>query len=233
MDALTLTTETRVKGETGKGPARRLRARGLVPGVFYGPGAEPIGIAVAPKALTQVLSTPHRRNALLKLNIAGQEHLAMVKELQVHPVTRAPLHLDLYKVSLDREIEVVGAVRGRGPRQGRDRRRRGQRDLPRPAGAHDARQDPGGDHGRRHEHGVEQPRQHEGPAAAGGRDGRARAGSPRRDLRRAAQARAGRRRGRGGAAAVLRAPKVLRHRQRVRAAAAAAPAAGGKAPAKG
>jgi large subunit ribosomal protein L25 len=83
-----------------------LRARGLVPGVFYGPGAEPIGIAVAPKALTQVLSTPHRRNALLKLNIAGQEHLAMVKELQVHPITRAPLHLDLYKVSLDREIAV-------------------------------------------------------------------------------------------------------------------------------
>ena len=41
MDALTLTTETRVKGDTGKGPARRLRARGLVPGVFYGPGAEP------------------------------------------------------------------------------------------------------------------------------------------------------------------------------------------------
>jgi large subunit ribosomal protein L25 len=106
MDALTLTTETRVKGETGKGPARRLRARGLVPGVFYGPGAEPLGIAVAPKALTQALSTPHRRNALLKLNIAGQEHLAMVKELQVHPITRAPLHLDLYKVSLDREIEV-------------------------------------------------------------------------------------------------------------------------------
>jgi large subunit ribosomal protein L25 len=106
MDALTLTTETRVKGETGKGPARRLRARGLVPGVFYGPGAEPIGIAVAPKALSQALSTPHRRNALLKLNIAGQEHLAMVKELQVHPITRAPLHLDLYKVTLDREIEV-------------------------------------------------------------------------------------------------------------------------------
>jgi large subunit ribosomal protein L25 len=107
MDALTLTTEMRPKGETGKGPARRLRARGLVPGVFYGPGAEPVSIAVAPKALTQVLSTPHRRNALLKLSIDGQEHLAMVKELQVHPITRAPLHLDLYKVSLEREIHVM------------------------------------------------------------------------------------------------------------------------------
>jgi large subunit ribosomal protein L25 len=30
----------------------------------------------------------------------------MVKELQVHPITRAPLHLDLYKVSLEREIDV-------------------------------------------------------------------------------------------------------------------------------
>jgi large subunit ribosomal protein L25 len=104
MDALTLTTETRVQGETGKGAARRLRARGLVPGVFYGPGAPAVGIAVAPKSLAQALGTAHRRNALLKLQIGGQDHLAMVKEVQVHPVTRAVLHIDFYKVSLEREV---------------------------------------------------------------------------------------------------------------------------------
>ena len=104
MEPLTLTTESRP--ETGKGAARRLRARGLVPGVFYGPGAEPIGLAATPKALAQALSTPNRRNALLKLQVGGQEHLAMVKELQVHPLTRAILHFDLYKVELDRPVVV-------------------------------------------------------------------------------------------------------------------------------
>ena len=107
MEAHTLETETRAKGETGRGPARRLRARGMVPAIFYGPDAQPTGIAVSPKSLTHALSTPHRRNALLKLSVDGQEHLAMVKELQVHPVTRALLHVDLYKVSLDRPVEAM------------------------------------------------------------------------------------------------------------------------------
>jgi large subunit ribosomal protein L25 len=105
MEPLTLTTENRT--ETGKGAARRLRARGLVPGVFYGPGAEPVGLAATPKALAQALSTPNRRNTLLKLAIGGQEQLAMIKEVQVHPVTRQVLHFDLYKVDLDRPVVVA------------------------------------------------------------------------------------------------------------------------------
>jgi large subunit ribosomal protein L25 len=93
MEPLTLTIENRT--ETGKGAARRLRARGLVPGVFYGPGAEAVRLAATPKALAQALATPNRRNALLKLNVAGQEQLAMVKEVQVHPLTRQILHFVL------------------------------------------------------------------------------------------------------------------------------------------
>jgi large subunit ribosomal protein L25 len=104
MEPLMLTTENRT--ETGKGAARRLRARGLVPGVFYGPGAEPVGLAASPKALSQALSTPNRRNTLLKLNIAGQDQLAMLKEVQVHPITRQVVHFDLYKVDLDRPVVV-------------------------------------------------------------------------------------------------------------------------------
>jgi large subunit ribosomal protein L25 len=102
MEPLMLTTE--IRGETGKGAARRLRARGLIPGVFYGKGAEAVGVAITPKALTAALSSPHRRNALLQLEIGGQKHLAMLKELQVQPVTRAVVHVDLYKVQLDQPV---------------------------------------------------------------------------------------------------------------------------------
>jgi large subunit ribosomal protein L25 len=115
MEAQTLTTESRVAGETGKGANRKLRARGLVPAVFYGPGTPAASIAIAPKALAQALGTAHRRNALLKLDVGGQQHYAMVKELQVHPVTRATLHVDLYKVSLENEVlvDVPFATEGR------------------------------------------------------------------------------------------------------------------------
>lgn len=102
MEPLTLTTELRK--DTGKGAARRLRAKGLIPGVLYGRGAGTVGVAVAPKPLTQALNSPQRRNALLKLELSGEQHLCMIKELQVHPVTRAVLHVDLYKVTLEQSV---------------------------------------------------------------------------------------------------------------------------------
>src|SRR6476469_3893173 len=98
MEPVTLAIEERTG--TGKGDARKLRAKGLGPGVFYGPGASPVAVATTPKALTQVLTTAHRRNALLRFDLAGKQHLAMVKEVQVHPVTRQVRHFDLYEVSL-------------------------------------------------------------------------------------------------------------------------------------
>ncbi len=105
MEPLALATEAR-EG-TGKGEARRLRARGLVPGVFYGNRTEAVSVAIAPKALGQALSSPQRRNVLLQLEIAGQQHLAMIKDLQVHPVSRALLHVDLYKVELDQKVRTL------------------------------------------------------------------------------------------------------------------------------
>src|SRR5262249_16483754 len=102
MEPLTLTTEAR--SERGKGAARRLRARGFIPGVFYGRSDKAVEVALQPKSLTPALSSPQRRNTLLKLTVAGQEHLCMIKEVQVHPVTRAILHVDLYKVTLEQEV---------------------------------------------------------------------------------------------------------------------------------
>jgi large subunit ribosomal protein L25 len=105
MANTTLTAEART--QTGKGPNRQLRAKGLVPAVYYGPGHEPTGLAVSPKELTAALSTELGRNALLTLKIAGadKDELAMVQDLQIHPVTRRPIHVDFYKVDETVEIE--------------------------------------------------------------------------------------------------------------------------------
>jgi large subunit ribosomal protein L25 len=89
----------------GKNAARQLRARGLVPAVFYGPAMEPAGLSVSPKELTAALSTPHGRNALISLTIGGKTELAMVQDLQIHPVTRKPLHVDFYRIDPERVIE--------------------------------------------------------------------------------------------------------------------------------
>lgn len=104
MDALLLQTEPRAA--TGKGPARQLRGGGRVPAVLYGPGTEPVMLSLAPKELTAILATKHRRNQLVDLRVGAAQHLAMIRELQVHPVTRAFLHVDFLKVDPAREIEV-------------------------------------------------------------------------------------------------------------------------------
>ena len=102
MQTHTLTTEPREL--TGKNAARQLRARGLVPAVFYGRETKPAGLSVSPKELTAALSTPHGRNALITIKVGGKEQLAMVQDLQVHPVTRKPVHVDLYRVDAEQPI---------------------------------------------------------------------------------------------------------------------------------
>ena len=93
------------RAQTGKGAARQLRARGQVPAIYYGPGSQPTGLAVMPKELIAALSTAHGRNALLTLKIGGKDELAMVQDLQIHPVTRRPVHVDFYRVDVAQEIE--------------------------------------------------------------------------------------------------------------------------------
>lgn len=106
MQTHTLTTEAR--DITGKNAARQLRARGLVPAVFYGRETKPTGLAVSPKELTAALSTPFGRNALVTIKVGGQDQLAMVQDLQVHPVTRKPVHVDFYRV--DASLPIVRKV---------------------------------------------------------------------------------------------------------------------------
>jgi large subunit ribosomal protein L25 len=99
----TLVAETR--SNTGKGAARQLRAKGLVPAIYYGPGHEPAGLAVRPKELIAALSSAYGRNTLITLQVDGKTEQALVQDVQVHPVTRHPLHVDFYRVDLEKEIE--------------------------------------------------------------------------------------------------------------------------------
>lgn len=113
MQSPTLTTETRPL--TGKGAARQLRMRGLLPAVYYGAGIEPQPLAVSPKELSAALSTEFGRNTLVKLSIGGKEELAVVQDVHVHPVTRKPMHVDFYKIDPERAIqrEVMLVTEGR------------------------------------------------------------------------------------------------------------------------
>lgn len=116
MEKQTLPAEVRTG--RGKGPARQLRMKGKIPAVLYGPGGDTEAISVDPLALGKSLSSPFRRNQLLELDIAGKKQLATVKDLDVHPVSRAIRHADFYRVSLEVPavypvpVKTVGRAKG-------------------------------------------------------------------------------------------------------------------------
>lgn len=105
MEPKTLSAE--VRETRGKGPARQLRMRGLIPAVYYGPGIETQKIQVSPTELAKALRGEYRRNQTFALELGGETHLALVRDLDVHPLTRDVLHADFYAVAEDRKVETT------------------------------------------------------------------------------------------------------------------------------
>jgi large subunit ribosomal protein L25 len=95
---------------TGKGGSRKLRTKGLVPGVIYGQDiGAPVQVSLSPKELRKALEGEHRRNTVLSVTIdgeGGRKLLAMLQDYQIHPSTRQLLHVDFISVSPEREVEV-------------------------------------------------------------------------------------------------------------------------------
>jgi len=91
----------------GKGAARKLRREGLVPAVVYG-GEEVAPLAVDRRELMNILAGGRAETSILGLVISGEgkQRQVMIKEVQLDPVRREPLHVDLYEVSMDRVIRV-------------------------------------------------------------------------------------------------------------------------------
>jgi large subunit ribosomal protein L25 len=102
-----------VRTEFGKGYARRARMANLIPAVIYGHGAEPIHVTLPAKATTLAVRTA---NALLALDINGESHLALVKDVQRDPIKQIIEHIDLLtvrqgeKVTVDIPVHVVGEL---------------------------------------------------------------------------------------------------------------------------
>jgi len=121
MSETALVVESRAS--TGKGVARKLRAAGRIPAVLYGQGKESVPLTIDPRALEKVLRSGGA-NTLLDLTVEGRPELgspvALVKELQRHPIRGTIVHADLYQVDLTRTVEVEVPVHLVGKAKGLD-----------------------------------------------------------------------------------------------------------------
>jgi large subunit ribosomal protein L25 len=100
----------RIRTDTGKGPARRLRGVGRLPAVFYGPGINPIMLSIDYIHLRKIIEGGSAENIIFDLMIDSDEESqskkVMIKEIQRDPVTRDYLHIDLHEIAMGKELEV-------------------------------------------------------------------------------------------------------------------------------
>lgn len=116
----TVQVKATMRTTRGKGGARELRRKGMVPGILYGP-SENLAIAVERMGFDRLLRAVSAGNAVLQVQLEGHERediKAILKEVQRHPVNEAPVHFDLEHIRLDQRVKmhvpvrIVGAAPG-------------------------------------------------------------------------------------------------------------------------
>jgi len=123
MDQVSLSAIIRTK--TGKSVARKLRKQGILPAVLYGPKTKSIPLAVSAHEFKKIITKIPRQQVLFTLELknegeqeAVEKRTALVKELQLHPVSDEIRHIDFYEVFMDEEVEtevpikIVGTAKG-------------------------------------------------------------------------------------------------------------------------
>jgi large subunit ribosomal protein L25 len=109
------------RDDRGKGAARTLRSRGLLPGVVYGPGGENQLVTIDAHSFDGLLRRATAGTVIVDLKIEGKGPegvKVLVKEVQRDPITSRPLHVDFLHIAMDRPVRLVVGVRLAGIPEG-------------------------------------------------------------------------------------------------------------------
>ena len=108
--AETATLEAAPREVRGKGGARAVRRAGRIPAIIYG-GGEPVAVSVDRHDLMQEYGRGGFFSRLFALGIGGESLRVLPRDVQLHPVTDAPLHIDFLRLAAATRVDVEVAVR--------------------------------------------------------------------------------------------------------------------------
>jgi large subunit ribosomal protein L25 len=106
---------------TRRGGAKRLRASGRVPAVMYGRSEAPCNLEVNAKELEDLVQRSASETILVDLKVAGEREsnqLALVQEIQHHPLSGRLLHVDFHQVAADEKVTVTLPLESEGVAEG-------------------------------------------------------------------------------------------------------------------
>jgi large subunit ribosomal protein L25 len=103
-DNIVLTAQPR--DGRGRSSVRKLRSDGLLPGVIYGSGIDPVALSVDRHDLLRVLHA-HGAHPLVTVKVdGGEEYLALIKDLQIDAVKQVALHVDFHRVEANKPVQT-------------------------------------------------------------------------------------------------------------------------------
>lgn len=114
----------RTEDQQGKGASRRLRKQKLVPAIIYGGNEEPTAIAIKDNELWKLLENEAFFSNILTITLDGEEHMAVIKDLQRHPSKGFPMHADFQrivkgeKINMNIPVHYVGREEAPGTKAG-------------------------------------------------------------------------------------------------------------------
>jgi len=95
-----------LRERVGTGGSRAARREGLVPGVLYGGGEDPVAISLKRNEVLKAIETGHFLSSTATLVHKGEKQMVIPQAIQMHPVSDQPMHVDLFRVSRDQKIKV-------------------------------------------------------------------------------------------------------------------------------
>ena len=100
----TIELKGQLRSELGKKGSKNIRKNKSVPCVLYGNGAEGVHFSVVERDLEAVLYTPNVY--LIKIDLDGKKYTGVMREIQFHPVSDKPLHIDFINVVEDKPVVI-------------------------------------------------------------------------------------------------------------------------------
>jgi len=104
------TLSAELRASAGRGAARATRRSGRVPGIIYGDNKDPVLISLEPRELSRALANRSFFATLVDVTVDGAVHRTLPREVQHHPATDAPLHVDFMRVGGNTQVTVTVPV---------------------------------------------------------------------------------------------------------------------------
>ncbi len=100
------------RSDVGKGASRRLRRNAAkIPGIVYGGGEEPVNISLIENDLSKAIQLDSFFSQILALKLGAAKSQVIARDMQRHPATNKPIHIDFQRIVADQEITVEIPIR--------------------------------------------------------------------------------------------------------------------------